>query len=474
MIKTIKEMFGVEEVNVLLDNHRQPVDNVMNSANSQHARESVTGISNDNNLCNSCSQIDFDNLFKYALENSDDGVIQMPNAGNSPVCQLCKFLLKVGSPQELILPEHRFATGLTLKPVSDAVYLGCLIHKQADFCWLIAKESLSKNGEVLGLVRNTRDSSTNSCIGRVQNMVDWTILRRWLEYCNIHHTKTCKHSRSTLALKVIECSSRKIIMLPKSAEYITLSYLWGETAGETNSTLTKLPEIVPTVIEDSLTVARTLGFRYLWIDRYCISQDDEREKHRLIQNMNKIYAQSTLTIVAASGNGPFEGLCGVSSERYSQDVIQINNHTLISSIFDNTIQSITDSTWNSRGWTFQEGLLSCKRLVFTYHQVYFQCQEMRCFESLPVSPSQLHGESGKFKKEIRTPRAFPDQNVGTSPTEIVQRIDEFMKRDLWTNHDTIAAFSGILQQFRAMKNPVRSVCGLPIFPPSGFRHSASM
>jgi hypothetical protein len=39
--------------------------------------------------------------------------------------------------------------------------------------------------------------------------------------------------------------------------------------------------------------------------------------------------------------------------------------------------------WSSRGWNFQEGTLSRRRLVFTEAQLYFQCNDKYRLEGLP-------------------------------------------------------------------------------------------
>ena len=60
----------------------------------------------------------------------------------------------------------------------------------------------------------------------------------------------------------------------------------------------------PKVIKDAFLVTKKLGYRYLWVDRYCIVQDDAQEKHQQIKNMGSIYENARVTIVAAAGSDP--------------------------------------------------------------------------------------------------------------------------------------------------------------------------
>jgi hypothetical protein len=49
----------------------------------------------------------------------------------------------------------------------------------------------------------------------------------------------------------------------------------------------QLPLDIPEVAEDAIHVTKELGYRYLWIDRYCIPRD-EKKRHVHIQNMDVI------------------------------------------------------------------------------------------------------------------------------------------------------------------------------------------
>jgi hypothetical protein len=71
-------------------------------------------------------------------------------------------------------------------------------------------------------------------------------------------------------------------------------------------------EKLPATIRDAIIVVLALGYRYLWIDRYCIEQADCPARHSQIQQMGNIYNSASITIIAAAGSTPYHGLPGVS------------------------------------------------------------------------------------------------------------------------------------------------------------------
>ncbi|GME33314.1 HET-domain-containing protein [Neofusicoccum parvum] len=58
-----------------------------------------------------------------------------------------------------------------------------------------------------------------------------------------------------------------------------------------------------------------LDIGFIWVDRFCITQDDEASKLGQIQRMGDIYASAVVTIVAASGTDAWAGLPGVLTDR---------------------------------------------------------------------------------------------------------------------------------------------------------------
>lgn len=85
--------------------------------------------------------------------------------------------------------------------------------------------------------------------------------------------------------------------------YACLSYCWGECqAGQANSSnlLSNLEGIplddLPSTIVDALWLCHRLRIRYLWVDRLCIKQDDEKDWSEQASRMCEVYSRSALTI----------------------------------------------------------------------------------------------------------------------------------------------------------------------------------
>lgn len=90
--------------------------------------------------------------------------------------------------------------------------------------------------------------------------------------------------------------------------------------------------------------------------------------------MDKVYLCAVITIVAAAGESANYGLPEVSfTLRRAQPYAAVRGQ-LLASTMRNSQVAIGSSRWANRGWTYQEGALSKRRLVFTDDQVFFECK----------------------------------------------------------------------------------------------------
>lgn len=118
----------------------------------------------------------------------------------------------------------------------------------------------------LGLI-NTARGAKPRCGPReiLPWIIDYTVIKQWMSLCRYKHSKTCAPLRKPglRGLRVIDCRAGTVIEPPTSCQYVAVSYVWGQESQDASKS-----SKFPPVIEDSISVALSLGFRYLWVDRY--------------------------------------------------------------------------------------------------------------------------------------------------------------------------------------------------------------
>ncbi|EAQ84151.1 hypothetical protein CHGG_10555 [Chaetomium globosum CBS 148.51] len=183
----------------------------------------------------------------------------------------------------------------------------------------------------------------------------------------------------------------------QQGQYIALSYCWGgpQKFSLKHSNLDELQHQMtpvsglPRTLQDAIAVTYHLGFEYLWIDALCIIQDSPSDKRDEISQMQHIYANAAVTIVAATASSVEQGFltshAQFSSRHRSVSVPMTLTPTTATptptstTTTPNPNTSITAGTLtltpthhpsttsfpiNHRGWTYQEALLSSRLLTF--------------------------------------------------------------------------------------------------------------
>ena len=127
--------------------------------------------------------------------------------------------------------------------------------------------------------------------------------------------------------------------------------------------------------------------------------------------------------------------------------------TLVSTLRDPRI-SILNSVWWTRGWMYQEGIISRCRLVFTEEQVYWECDGMVTHESLHLPLRMLHTKTllrmcsymkvGVFiaKSPFGSFQSKGLRDKGRME-EIAQLVTNFTRRTLKFDEDSLFAFDSI-------------------------------
>ncbi|RYP75225.1 hypothetical protein DL771_002550 [Monosporascus sp. 5C6A] len=400
-------------------------------------------------ICAECSELDFSGVLKEIKERrQQDPWLYRPlvvaNVGHrfrqarETDCPLC-----------LMLFASRIQTS-SIHPKGEA---------EDDYDELRAKSFLSES--------NLFDfSRSEGYMGRTNDSLCLVVMPRHLPRWN----------SSAAEIQAIEDSS-------DSMPFVALSYVWSESSAtdceKKDDTGTRLvASSLPATISDAITVTRALGYQYLWIDKFCIDQDNPGVKHHQIKQMDAIYEQAELTIIAAAGIDENHGLPGVGrTPRSPQWIAQLHGASVIWTPPD-PHNSIRSSKWSTRGWTFQEGLLSRRRLAFTKDQVYFECKAMNCFESVRSPLDDMHNKEktrmledlrgGMFGRNARMEFGEGDRHsLVTFPRfiEYLMAVEEYTVRNLRYDADVLHAFRGIERYFNR-EDTMRGFYGIPY--PKGF------
>ena len=184
---------------------------------------------------------------------------------------------------------------------------------------------------------------------------------------------------------LIDVSSRRLVTQSHLTRggYMALSYVWGSAAPKmVPDAEGRLPPNLPATIEDALTLVSSLGFMtYLWVDSICIPQDDMSVRLAQIQKMDIIYSRAIATIIA-TGASVRAGLTGISINNNPSQSLQLGPYLLTyqPGRWKHLMTGFNDSAshflpWGSRGWTFQEALISRRSLILNTAKdsIVFEC-----------------------------------------------------------------------------------------------------
>lgn len=258
-------------------------------------------------------------------------------------------------------------------------------------------------------------------------------------------------------VKIIDCHERKIMPCTSHTEYLALSYVWGKRSKSTLQssplkTNEELPNNIPGIISDAMDLVVSLGFQNLWVDRFCIDQDDEQESRDQIARMDEIYEGALLTIVAASREATNKGLPGISIPRSKIPCVRISDRLSLQVIL-HVSRSLTASKWNSRAWTYQEFCLSRRCLILVDDQVHFICGRGRTCEGARES---MLSQLPYTKRRCLDPGIL--ENVRSRLPTFSRQLSAYTRRELSYDSDMLNAFRGILSRSQLV-----SYWGVPVY-----------
>ncbi|KAF3012572.1 hypothetical protein E8E14_003553 [Neopestalotiopsis sp. 37M] len=299
------------------------------------------------------------------------------------------------------------------------------------------------------------------------------MIRNWLIKCDEEHShlpgpgssgSRILHIIGLGLLRVINTSTGDIETLSVLTDFVALSYVWGRER-EPDQSLKALPIMdYAATIRDAATLAQSLGFDWLWVDRICIDQSNDSEKAVLIPYIKDIFASATLTLVAASGNGAHFGLPGSPhTAREGEKPLKLDPQTetggdvlqlLAEQPSFNTL--LNGSVWHTRGWTFEEEVFSRRLLYIFPTEIFFSCNKGTYREStvnkfVPEPAGSTWADFGATPPLITAElNAVMQQRRSRSSSKLfstrqfVRAVEEYTSRDLTIEEDRVEAFAGLV------------------------------
>ncbi|KAK1855194.1 hypothetical protein CCHR01_02226 [Colletotrichum chrysophilum] len=258
---------------------------------------------------------------------------------------------------------------------------------------------------------------------KIERFIDFERISQWISSCETGHASTCGQETKSFSeaylglevLRLIDVHDPCLVEVIDIRPYIALSYVWGGVS-TFRMTRANLPRFlkqkalepllrIPETIRDTIELARRLNIRYIWVDAFCLIQDDPEDLLQGISVMDNIFERSWLTAVAASGHTANSGLPGFSGgSRVPREATVIQPNISMTVFMD--LDGMMDSTvYQTRGWTFQESSLSHRALYFFENEVFFRCRRTDvsefCIDQAHNPILAAHGDTLSAPKNLK-------------------------------------------------------------------------
>ncbi|KAI0448907.1 HET-domain-containing protein [Xylaria acuta] len=426
-------------------------------------------------LCDRCEQRSDPNGRSYRL-----------GTFRNTTCEFCSIVYQgLGSVLSPMIPDDRY--DVTLPPFSSKK--GSRFEVSVFFHHAIASFWCSWGTTCpWGILPTHRDITSIDYEGEGS----FQTALEWIEKCTTHHRCSDVAALPTLPTRVIDTAiPGGLIRLVKGASrkerYACLSHCWGQEQPlmTTSHTLqSHMNEIswncIPATFQDAINVSRKLGVRYIWIDSLCIIQDSVDDWESESSKMAEIYRNSYVTIAAAASRDSKGGL-GLNRPRRAGTTLKgttssgkpysihvqcsIQPHMRIDEVtpkegIQHPISPTTSIEHDyagvfgafpllTRGWVFQERLLSPRFLQFGKDELLWDCREsMLC-------------ECGQRPPDL----PYNQVSVANKDHELLSHkwrkiVEFYCSLSLTVPRDKLPALSGLAREIRERKPSATYLAGL--------------
>ncbi|KAK3372595.1 heterokaryon incompatibility protein-domain-containing protein [Podospora didyma] len=250
-------------------------------------------------------------------------------------------------------------------------------------------------------------------------------------------------------------------------KYVALSHRWPDVHIITTTTenlarhLITIPlSSMPQTFQEAIFVTQKLGFSYIWIDSLCIVQSGtECDWNEQAGKMQQVYESAVATIAADAGNYPdtvgltspkrrqlFRGIPLPGPEKTlfaAAGVWEGDTPAHVPARIQYGVRESSNSVLQTRGWVFQERVLSRRILHFGAHELAWECQSATKCECESFNGITFVGQSSTKT----TYNGEWSMRPGGTHLEFIERwmllVRNYSSRSLTKSYDKLPAMAGL-------------------------------
>jgi hypothetical protein len=195
------------------------------------------------------------------------------------------------------------------------------------------------------------------------------------------------------------------------------------------------------LMKDAIEAAFRLDLRFIWIDCYCIIQDDTKDWEIAAADMASIYENAFLNISATFSEGGSPMFSTIEQAYAETQVTEIRGQPVFMrqqlrhpcDIHPISLYEALTGPLLARGWVFQERLLSKRFVHFTQDEIFWECRETTWCEC-------TSGGLEWLERRKKFPRM-----LGSNFWEDI--LHQFRKTELTFMKDRLPALAGIARRY---------------------------
>ncbi|KAL2063260.1 hypothetical protein VTL71DRAFT_5065 [Oculimacula yallundae] len=248
-----------------------------------------------------------------------------------------------------------------------------------------------------------RNSGSVECLSKIDLLI---------KSCDQYHTKCSSLAKIwPLPTRILDIENEPIVRTTNGMceRYVALSYCWGRSGKNILLTKKKDPSggesifdkftsgglrenMLARTIQDAITVCRSMGIKYLWVDALCIIQEerDLADFKAEAPMMTEYYSNAYFTLIAGSAHDCADGFLAERAApipppcelHYSREHLPSGAPQLegVGKIYIGLPFDQSTGPTLSRAWTFQESELSRRYVTFGPSQFQVHCPSVAKFE----------------------------------------------------------------------------------------------